>query len=289
MFLQFVVNGLILGSIYALVSLGFALVYNATRVFHIAYASLYMIAPYLMITCFKTLGLPIIMSVAIAVLLTSLLSVFIEILIYKPLVQKNAALSIMMVSSIGVMIVVSNIIALIYGNETQIINQEISGTVDWGGILITHSQLYQLVFSAIVIAGFMVFIKYARLGIITRAMRDDAVLCSVFGIDVYQSRLLIFAISGGFAAIGSILIAWDVGMDPYVGLPMLLNAVVALVIGGIGKFVTPVFGGLILGLTQSVAVWAFSSRWQDVVTFSVLLIFVLLRPQGLFGERQRAV
>ena len=78
-------------------------------------------------------------------------------------------------------------------------------------------------------------------------------------------------------------------MDPYVGMPMLLSAVVALIIGGVGRFEAPILGGFIIGILQSLAVWVFSSRWQDAVTFTLLILFLLLRPQGLLGEKQRVV
>jgi branched-chain amino acid transport system permease protein len=78
-------------------------------------------------------------------------------------------------------------------------------------------------------------------------------------------------------------------MDPYVGLPMLLNAVVALIVGGVGRFEAPVIGGFIIGILQSVAVWTFSSRWQDAITFTLLVLFLLFRPQGIMGEKKRAV
>jgi branched-chain amino acid transport system permease protein len=102
-------------------------------------------------------------------------------------------------------------------------------------------------------------------------------------------RLILFILSGFFAALGGGLVAYDVGMDPYVGMPMLLNAVVALIIGGMGRFEAPIIGGFIIGILQAMVVWAFSSRWQDAVTFTLLILFLLFRPQGLMGEKKRAV
>ena len=96
-------------------------------------------------------------------------------------------------------------------------------------------------------------------------------------------------LSSFFAAIASCLIAYDVGMNPYVGMPVLLNAVVALIIGGVGRFEAPVLGGLIIGILQSFVVYFASARWQDAVTFSLLIIFLLLRPQGILGEKIRTV
>jgi len=289
MFLQLLANGIIMGSIYALVALGFALVYNTTRIFHIAYAVLYMFAPYMILTFYKNLGFPFYISFPIAILLTILLSVLMEITIYRPLSKKKSSSSVILISSLGIMIVVINIIAMFYGNETKILNPNISKSVSIGNIIITYSQLYQLGLSLLVMFIFMAFLKFSKFGIKTRAMRDDDVLCTVFGMDIYKMRLVLFTLSGFFAALGGGLVAYDVGMDPYVGMPMLLNAVVALIIGGMGRFEAPILGGFIIGILQAAAVWAFSSRWQDAVTFTLLILFLLFRPQGLMGEKKRAV
>ena len=278
-----------MGSIYAIVSLGFALVYNTTRIFHIAYSVLYIFCPYMIFTLNRNIGFPLYLALPIAILLTMILSALMEFFIYRPLSRKKSSSTIILVSSIGIMIVVINIIAMLYGNETKILNPNISNSVSIGNIIITYSQLYQLGLSLLVIVIFMTFLKFSKFGIKTRAMRDDNVLCSVFGIDIYKMRLMLFMLSGLFVALGGGLVAYDVGMDPYVGMPMLLNAVVALIIGGMGKFEAPIIGGFVIGILQAMSIWAFSSRWQDAVTFTLLILFLLFRPQGLMGEKERAV
>ncbi|TSA27418.1 MAG: branched-chain amino acid ABC transporter permease [Ignavibacteriales bacterium] len=289
MFLQFMINGIIIGSIYSLVSLGFALVYNTTRIFHLAYAVLYMFCPYIILTFYSNLGYPLIIAFIIAIIITILLSLILEIIIYRPLSKKGSSDNIIMISSIGIMIVVINIVAMLYGNETKILNQNISETLTFGSIIITYTQLAQFLISSFLLVVFLMFLKFSKFGIKTRAMRDDTILCSVFGSDIYKMRIALFTLSAIFAAVGGGLVAYDVGMDPYVGMPMLLNAVVALIIGGIGRFEAPILGGFIIGILQSLSVWAFSARWQDAVTFTLLILFLMFRPQGLLGEKRRTV
>ncbi len=289
MLLQLLVNGLIIGSIYSIVALGYALIYNTTHIFHIAYASIYMFSSYMLLSFYINLNIPFIISFIIAIGLTILLSVLIEILVYRPLNKKRSSLNVVLISSIGIMIVVINIIAMFYGNETQILNPNISKSISIGNIIITYSQLAQFIVSLVLIFIFLIFLKFTKFGIKTRAMRDDSILCKVFGMDINRMRLMLFMLSALFAAVGSGLVAFDVGMDPYVGMPMLLNAIVALIIGGVGRFEAPILGGFIIGILQSLTVWVFSSRWQDAVTFILLILFLLLRPQGLLGEKKRAV
>jgi len=289
MFVQFIINGIIIGSIYSLVSLGFAIVYNTTRIFHIAYGVLYMFCPYMILTFYTSLGYPLLFSFFIAIAITVVLSLLMEFVIYKPLSKKNSSNNIIMISSIGIMIVVINTIAMLYGNETKILNPDISETISLGNIIITYTQLAQFLISLFLLVVFLLFLKFSKFGIKARAMRDDDILCSVFGNDIYKMRLTLFTISAFFAAVGGGLVAYDVGMDPYVGMPMLLNAVVALIIGGVGRFEAPILGGFIIGILQSLSVWAFSARWQDAVTFTLLILFLLFRPQGLLGEKRRTV
>ncbi|MFW6371886.1 MAG: branched-chain amino acid ABC transporter permease, partial [Bacteroidota bacterium] len=161
------------------------------------------------------------------------------------------------------------------------------GSTNFGNLLVTYTQLIQLSVSMLVIAGFFILLKYSQLGLAARALRDDAELTEYFGLNIKKQRIYLFILSAFFAATGGILMAWDVGMDPYVGMPMLLNAVVALIIGGVGKFYAPVIGGFMLGILHALTVWQFSANWQDAVTFGVLIIFLLFRPRGLFGEKRR--
>lgn len=286
---QFIVNGIITGMIYGLVALGFALVYNTTRIFHIAYAAIYMIAPYLLMFLFKSLGIPLLISVILALAGTVVIGLVTELIVYTPLVKRKSSSSVIMVSSIGVMIVIINLVALLAGNETKVINADISKSFSIGQVLITYSQLLQFVISLILFIAFFTFLKFSRFGIQTRAYRDDDTLSAVLGLNTLRLKRILFLLSSLFAGIGSCLIAWDVGMDPYVGMPMLLNAMVALIIGGIGRFEAPVLGGLLIGVLQALVIYASSARWQDAVTFALLIIFLLFRPQGILGEKMRRV
>ena len=287
--LQFIVNGLVMGSIYALVALGFALIYNTTRIFHIAYAVLYMFSPYMFLSLYNYIGCPFYVAFIVSIFLTVLLSLAIEQFVYQPLNRINSSLNIVMISSIGVMIVVINAIALFYGNETKIINNNISQTVSLNAIILTDIQLWQFGVSLAIISLFFLFLKYTKFGIRTRAIRDNDTLSRVFAINVGKIRLILFALSAFFVAVAGNLVAYDVGMDPYVGMPILLTAVVALIVGGVGNFAAPVLGGFLIGMMQSITVLISSARWQDAVIFTLLIIFLMFRPQGILGEKQRAV
>ena len=289
MFLQLFINGIITGSIYAVAALGFAFVYNTTKVFHIAYAALYALAPYFTYWLFVNLRFPLWFAFLISLIFTAIVSVFIEKFVYQPLVKKESSLNVFLISSIGVMIIIVNLIAMIFNNETKMLNNNISNTFFWNNIIITHTQVIQFIISAFVIFLSFVLLIKTKFGLKARALRDNSVLYKVLGHNPANIRLFIFTISGLLVAIAANLNAYDIGMDPYVGMPILLTSVVALIIGGTGNFFAPVLGAFIIGIIEAVTVYFFSSQWQAAVVFFILIIFLLFRPQGILGLKQRNI
>lgn len=289
MLTQFIANGLVTGMIYGLIALGFALVYNTTKIFHIAYSAIYMIAPYFLFHFINAYGFDLYSAVVLAVIFTAIIGVITDILVYYPLYKKKSSANVMMISSIGIMVILINLVAMIWGNETKMINPDISKIYTWNNIILTRTQIIQFFVSLFFISGFLLFLKLTKFGIKIRAYRDDANLIEIMGVKTRQLRMILFAISSIFAAIAGCLVSYDVGMNPYVGMPMLLNAAVALIIGGVGKFNAPIIGGLTIGLIQAMVVYFTSARWQDAVTFTLLILFLLLRPQGILGEKIRKI
>lgn len=289
MFVQFLINGLITGCIYAIASLGFALVYNTTRIFHIAYSSLYVFAAYMLYLFLNILHFQLWISIFLGICLTITLSSLMEYLVYLPLKEKRTSLNISMVSSIGVMIVLINSISLGFGNETKVFHEQTYSSYNMHGLVLTQIQIIQFVICISVIVCMWLFFTNSNIGLLTRALRDNPLLCEIYGHNIDRIRIKIFCISGFLVAIAGMLSAYDLGTDPYTGIPMFLNAIVALIIGGIGRFIAPIIGGIILGILQALTVWQFSANWQNAITFFVLILFLLLRPQGIVGEKQRII
>lgn len=286
--LQFLLNGLVMGAIYAMVGLGFALVYNTTHIFHIVYGVIYTAAAYLFYF-FLQCHLGVLPSMALGLAGASLLGYLIEKTIYRPLHKKGFPLVLFIISSIGAMIVLINVIALIWGNETKILNPAISKVFHLGGILITDMQIYQFAISIIMIILIMILLKRTKLGIVLRAMRDDSDLTSSFGVDILRMRTYIFIISSFLVGLAGCLVAYDVGMDPYGGMNILLISVVALIIGGIGHFEGVIAGGMFLGIIQALVVSQIPTKWSESFVFIILIAFLLLRPQGIWGKRVREI
>jgi branched-chain amino acid transport system permease protein len=288
MLFNFLLNGLVSGSLIAVVALGFALVYNTTRIFHIAYAGLYTLGGYLMFWFLETLGLSFLPSLVLTLGLVSFTSLLMEYLVYKPLSLRNRPHSTLMISSIGLFILLVNAILLFFGPNPWILRPDILNMPDMKIGNLSSLPLLAFFCNLVMILAFILLLKFTRLGIMIRALRDNAMMSSVFGVNTYRVRLLLFAISGLMVALAAAFRALDVGINPQVGLPVFINAFVALVIGGIGRFEGPVIGAFILGILQSLATYFIDSHWVVLVTFVILVLFILYKPEGLVPERQRA-
>ena len=165
MFGQFIVNGLITGVLYSLMAIGFALVYNTTRIFHIAAAGIYVFAAYMFWLFAVTLHLPLLLAAFIAIMLTMGLSLTTEVTVYRPLKKRKASLNVVMIASIGLLTVIVNLIAMFFGNETKVVDNSIQQPLVLGDIIVTMPQMWQLVVGGLVIAGFLVFIGMTSWGV----------------------------------------------------------------------------------------------------------------------------
>lgn len=286
---QFIVNGFITGILYSLLAIGFALVYNTTKLFHIVAAAIYVFTAFMFYLFAVPLGLPIIVAALVAILLTMGLSLLTDVSVYRPLKKHKASNNVAMIASIGMMIVIVNLLAMFFGNETKVIDNTIHKTFVMGNLIITTPQMWQLVVGVSVLALFLLFIGLTSWGIRFRALSADSVLYETLGYDTSKTRTMVFLMSGAFIAIASCLSVYDIGMDPHMGMNVLINAMVAMIIGGVGRFGTCVLGGITLGVLQALTVYQFSSNWQNAVTFALLLILLFLRPQGIAGYKQRTV
>lgn len=286
---QFIINGVITGVLYSLLAIGFAVVYNTTKLFHIVAAGIYVFAAYMFYLFSATVGFPVVVAALVAIVLTMGLSLLTEMAVYRPLKMRKASLNVAMIASIGMMTVIVNLLAMFFGNETKVIDNTIHQSFVVGNAILTSPQIWQLVVGGVVIAAFLIFMEMSQWGIRFRALSADSVLFEVLGYDTSKARTVVFLISGAFIAIASCLTVYDVGLDPHMGMNVLINAMVAMIIGGVGRFGTCVLGGLTLGVLQALTVYQFSSNWQNAVTFLVLLVLLFLRPQGIAGYKQRTV
>ena len=187
------------------------------------------------------------------------------------------------------MFLIDLLIAMFFGNETKVVQNSILKTYQWGELIITTPQLYQVIVAVVAITVFLFFLGRTQFGLKIRALSADETLFETLGYDKQQTFSVVFLASGLFIGFASCVTVYDVGVDPNMGMTVLINAMVAMIIGGMGRFKACVLGSLLLGISQSLTVYFFTSNWQNAVTFSLLLVFLFLRPQGIAGYKQRVV
>lgn len=287
MVIQLLVNGIATGCAYALIALGFSLIYNTARAFHFAHGAVYTLSAYMFYTFHSSLRISSPVGLVLALVLTALFGILIDELIYTPLVRRGSSLLVQLLSSLGLYIVTINCIALGYGNEARDISHGLQPAYSLGAFIITRMQALIVLTFILIFSFTFVALKWSPLGRMIRATRDDPTLVMAMGLNTQIVRRVVFAVGSVYAALAAILTGLEVGIDPQIGMAAFLNAAVAVIIGGVGNYKGAVLGALMLGILQSLVVWQVSARWQEAITFLVLIFFLLFRPEGVLGVRRR--
>lgn len=283
---QFIANGICSGSLYVIVALGFGLIYNSTNIFHFAHGAIYVAASYTFYYFLIILKLNPYLAFVSSLILAGIIGILINKLIYEPLNKTKFSPPALMISSFGIYLFIINLIALLFGNEIKVLNPGIEKTYSFGSIILTRIQILSFIISIIIILFFFSF-KKSKLGKIVLAYSNNPKLIEVLGYNSNKIKSFIFGAGSVLAAISANLFALDVGIDPYVGMNALLISAASVIIGGVKIFDGAIIGGYLLGLIQSLVVWQFSAKWMNASTFILLILFLLVRPQGLLGIKLR--
>jgi branched-chain amino acid transport system permease protein len=284
--MQILINGLVSGVGIALLAVSFQAVYLPTRVFFIGLAGIYSFVPFIAYQCLQWgWGWPL--TIALSTFFAIGLGLLCEWANHGPLARKKASPGVQLIASLGIYIVLVQIVAMIWGNETKTLRQGLDSTTKFADIIVTGTQWWILGVGLVLLCGLALFLKKSNLGLRLRALADNPTLFALYGYNVNTHRLLAFGVSGFYCAGASLTTAYDIGFDPHTGLHAVLLAVVAVIIGGQGSFTGPIIGALVLGILRAQVVWHLSARWQEAVTFALLALFLLLRPQGILGKKSR--
>lgn len=287
MFLQFLVNGIISGSLIAIMAIGFWFIYRTTNLFHIAHGAVYTASAYIFYTLNVMLGSNLYLSYCLSLIFGALLGIAMYLTVYRPLEKKNASGGVKFISSLAIYVFIINIVALIYGNETKVLSKGLSDSLSFGKVILTEIQVYQLVSLFILLAISYLFVQRTNAGRAIRAIGDNPILFKAIGLNEKGVKAMVFAIGSAIAALASILTGLDVGIDPYIGMLALLNAAVAVIIGGIKRLEGIVLGAFLIGIIQNLVIWQFSARWEIAVTFFTLVVVILYKSGGLFVVKRR--
>jgi branched-chain amino acid transport system permease protein len=285
--IETLISGLSLGSIYALIALGYTMVYGIAKMLNFAHGDVIMVGAYAVIVAVFSAGLPPIAAVVVGVTVCALLGVAIEFLAYKPL-REAPPLSVL-ITAIGVSYFLQNMALLAFGSEQKAFPAFISlPTLKLGQVEIDGITLATLAVTAAIMVGLTLFINKTRMGKAMRAVSEDKGAAELMGISVNRTITLTFAIGSALAAVASIFYGSAyVYVKPTTGAMPGIKAFTAAVFGGIGSIPGAMLGGIVLGVIEQMSKTYISTLWADAIVFGVLVAVLVVRPTGLLGKEIR--
>lgn len=282
---QLILNSIIAGAIYGLVALGFNLIYGTVKFFDIGYGALTTVGGYIVFLLYKKLGLDLYLSVVLGVLITGAVGYLVNRFVYTKLRNRKASNMVMLVASLGVLTVIQAIIAMFFTSQFQTLS--VGGTskvFEIFGAVITQVQLLILVGGLLIMLSLAVMMKKTLFGKAINAVADDEEVSKIVGIDTNKIIGRVFFIGSMIAGLAGVFIGFDTGIEPTMGMHLLLKGVIASIIGGIGNIYGGLLGAFLLGFVENFGIWKISGEWKDAIAFALLIIFLLFRPQGILRK-----
>ena len=286
-FISYLVNGISLGSVYAIIALGYTMVYGIAKMLNFAHGDVIMIGGFVTFTAVSGMGLPPVIGVLISVVVCTVLGMLIERIAYKPL--RGASKLAVLITAIGVSYFLQNVALLIYGSNTKsftsVVAIEPLSLAD-GVVIISGETMVTILACIVIMVVLTSFIKYSKSGRAMLAVSEDSGAAQLMGVNVNATIALTFAIGSALAAIAGVLLCSSYpALTPYTGAMPGIKAFVAAVFGGIGSIPGAFIGGILLGVIAILGKAYISSQLADAIVFAVLIIVLLVKPTGLLGKQ----
>ena len=286
-FFKQLINGLQIGSVYALIALGYTMVYGIIKLINFAHGDFIMVGGYIIVFTIpfcSAFGIPIYISVIPAIIMCAILAMLVERIAYKPLRGAGSLSS--LITALAVSLLLENLCLVLFTSSPRSVPAMFSkDNVALGGISITQSSVLTISISIIVMLILQLFVKKTKLGRYMRAVSEDRQASVLMGVKVNRTISLTFAIGSALAAVGSLMYAASYPkVEPYMGMMLGLKAFIAAVLGGIGSIPGAMVGGFVIGIVESMTKAYINSQLADAFVFGILIIVLLVKPTGLLGK-----
>ncbi|MBQ7359333.1 MAG: branched-chain amino acid ABC transporter permease [Lachnospiraceae bacterium] len=286
-FVAFLINGISLGSVYAIIALGYTMVYGIAKMLNFAHGDVIMIGAYTVLTVLTGLGVNPALAVIIGMAVCTCLGMIIEKVAYKPLRGASSSLAVL-ITAIGVSYFLQNTALLVFGADTKSFINVIgvpSLSLAGGELTITGTTMVTIAVCIVIMMSLMFFVNKTKPGRAMKAVSEDRGAAQLMGVNVNATISLTFAIGSGLAAVAGVLLCSAYpSLTPYTGAMPGIKAFVAAVFGGIGSIPGAMIGGILLGVIETMGKAYISSQVADAIVFAVLIIVLLVKPTGLFGK-----
>jgi len=286
-FLQMLVTGIVVGSIYGLVALGFVLIYRASGALNLANGEFVIIGPYICLILMTAYKIPFIFALIITLIFSAILGLVVERLVIRPL-QSAPVVSVIM-ATIGLSSLLGGAVHMIWGHQTRVFPQVFPSTpINFSGVIITPVYLWSFMVVISLLILFLLFFKFSKMGIAMRAVADDRQAAQSMGISVKYVYAATWAIASLVAAVGGVLLANINGLSPTMA-AIGLTVLPVVILGGLDSVLGAITGGFIIGILQNMAGGyldpLIGGGLKEVAPFIVVLLILMLKPYGLFGSR----
>ncbi|BBM51376.1 branched-chain amino acid ABC-type transport system, permease component [Leptotrichia trevisanii] len=291
-FIEQTINGLQTGSIYALIALGYTMVYGIVKLINFAHGDILMVGAYATLIAVSH-GMPLIVAIILSIVLCAILGVVIDFFAYRPI--RNAPKISALITAIGMSFLLESLALIIFGANPKVIDQKYipaflsnNNKISLGFLHISMLTIFVIVVTSICMIALNLFIKNTKLGKATRAVSQDTGAAQLMGINVNRTIAITFAIGSGLGALGGALYAIVYPqIEPYMGMLPGLKAFIAAVFGGIGSIPGAMVGGYVLGLLEAYVKGSSLTTWANPIVFGVLILILIFKPNGLFGKNMK--
>lgn len=283
LFVSQLFNGLQTGSVYALVALGYSMVYGIILLLNFAHGDIIMVGAYTAFYAMTAFHLHPVFSVVLAVITSTLLGVVIEKVAYTPL--RSAPRLSLLITAIGISFLLENGAQLLFGADTKSMDTLVPGNVSFGPVTVSYTAILTIIVAVIAMVALTLLVQKTKLGKAMRAVSEDMGAAQLMGISLNRTISFTFAVGSALAGIGSVLYLCAYSQaSPTMGSMLGLKAFVAAVLGGIGSIPGAMIGGFAIGLLEALVAAVGLSVWKDAVVFAILIVVLLVKPSGIMGH-----